>query len=89
LAIIALKSFSFYIAKDTFSYQSLYGRFCFINKVSSACGLVYYGIKVGMPHLYLELLPFIYKLLRECRFDQVIPVLLTQGISGAFCSHEE
>jgi hypothetical protein len=24
-------------------YQSLYGRFCFINKVSSACGLVYYG----------------------------------------------
>ena len=39
--------------------------FCFIYKVSSAYGLVYYGIKVGMPHLYLELLPFIYKLLHN------------------------
>jgi len=39
--------------------------FYIINKVSSACGLVYYGIEVGMPHLYLELLPFIYKQLHN------------------------
>jgi hypothetical protein len=71
--------------------------FFFIDKVSSACGLVYYGIEVGMPHLYLIKFCLLYIVIKcrkkikksECRFDQMVPVLLTQGRSGAFCSHEE